>query len=40
MILEDNLDILIDNELGQLEMLFTNHNLIYYEFCFNPEILN
>ena len=38
--IEENLEILLDSELGALEMLFTDHNIVYYEFCFYSEILN
>jgi len=40
MIIEHHIDILIDCEIGGLEMMFTDRNNIYYEFCFYPEILN
>jgi len=39
MILENNIDILIDLQLGWLNMDCVGHE-IYYEFEFYPEILN
>jgi hypothetical protein len=38
--IEENLEILLDSELGELEMLFTEDNIVYYAFCFYIETLN
>jgi hypothetical protein len=40
MILENNIDVLIDSEIGCFEISHSEGLKIYYEFVFYPEILN
>jgi len=40
MTVQHNIDVLIDSELGQLELISSDVNCDYYEFYFYPEILN
>jgi len=40
MVIEENLDILIDNEIGCMALLFSEYGNINYEFTFYSENLN
>ena len=38
--IESNIDIILDSEMGQFVPMFTDRKRMYYEFVFYPEILN
>ena len=40
MIVQHNIEILLDTELGYEREAFTDRKNMYYEFCFNLEMLN
>jgi len=40
MIVESNIDIILDSDIGEFIPMYTDRRNVYYEFVFYPEILN